>query len=795
MTISTTSNSVIAQGNGLTTSFSFSFPVPQASYLQVFYADTTGAVTLLGPTSYSVSGIGSAVGGAVTYPLVGSPIPQGSSLLIQRVVPYQQLTDLINQAGYYPNVVENALDYLTMQMQQLAQQNALSLQVPFASVAGNLVFPGAVARAGKLAGFDTNGNAMVYPISASVGAGNLTSEGPFVAGTNFTPGVTTTLTLSQAYGTVTNVAVHFDAAYQGPDQYTLNGNQIVFTSPIPVGVNKVYVVGGTTLSVFVPANNSIGDPQLAWGSILNRVVSTIALLKALDRNRYSRAFVAGYYAAGDGGGGSYWLDPSDNASADNGGSIIVAADGGRWKLTDTSRLSVFQFGAKGDKVTDDTVAIQNCYNAVTLGGTMYIPRAPGNAYIVSKQGANNYVLNFSRFVNIKADGFFSKLQPAAGTTVDTVLLKPDHAVAYYGMEWDGLSLGDPYTGNRAGGNGIYIDTSVAGSGLNCPIFRRMNIGQSSGTGYAILHINNAANNVNGGVYGMIICDCPELKGGINLQASGDSIHIERNVISGNGIGVYASLVSGASELTIAENNITTNGGQIVIDAGSRFRILNNNMEQQVATTGGTVMVNIQGANGTMTNGEIRGNHMGAFTGSNMTANINLGVNAQGTAIDGNTMLNSNAGFVGPGIVDAGTQTRVGFNQYGTNFTSFITPGAGCMGVARALTLQNNWVTYNAGKAPYVYKDALGIVHIVGIIASGTITANTVLFTLPDFNYYPAQLTKFAVAANNAGTFAHGEIQIDTSGNVTIQAAGGGSTYLSLNVSFPAANAGQIASNL
>lgn len=266
MTISTTSNTVVVQGNGLVTSFDFTFPVPLASELFVYYTDTTGAQTLLSSTQYSVTGIGTANGGAVTYPLSGSPIASGTSLTIQRVVQYQQLTDLVNQSGYYPNVVENALDYLTMQTQQLAQAEALALTVPLSSAPASLVLPAAASRAGKLVGFDANGNAVVYPVSASVGAGNLTSEGPFVAGTNFTPGVTTTLTLSQSYGAPANVQVHFDGIYQGPDQYTLNGNQIVFTSAIPVGTSKVYIVGGTTLSVNAPANNTVTDASLASGS-------------------------------------------------------------------------------------------------------------------------------------------------------------------------------------------------------------------------------------------------------------------------------------------------------------------------------------------------------------------------------------------------------------------------------------------------------------------------------------------------------------------------------------------------
>ncbi|MBY4730735.1 hypothetical protein K6V90_09345 [Cupriavidus pauculus] len=527
---------------------------------------------------------------------------------------------------------------------------------------------------------------------------------------------------------------------------------------------------------------------------LNRVVNTISDLRALDKTKYTRAFVLGYYAPGDGGGGDYFYDSADTTTADNGGSVIVATDSGRWKLQDTTRLSVRQFGAKGDNTTDDTAAIQKCFNAVLNGGTMYIPAAPGMAYLISKQGSNSYCLDFSRFVHIKAEGFFSALRPATGTTVNTIYMAPVVNGGYWGLVWDGLSLGNPLDGTLAGNNAIFIDTQIAGSQLPGATFRNLNIQKPTvGGAYGILHINSATNNVNGGMYATTFCDSI-IKNGINLQASGDSIHIERNLISGDGIAVNAGLVSGASELTIVGNNLTTNGGQIVISAGARFHIINNNIEQQVATTGGTVMVNISASSGTIVNGEIRGNHMGAFTGSNMVANVLIGANCQGTTIDGNTFLNSNVGFSGPAINDGGTQTRIGFNQYGTNLTTLVNPiGPGCMGAAKNLTLQNGWVTFNAGKAPYVFKDANGMVHITGIIASGTVTANTTLFQLPDSNFYPQQLIRFAVPSNNGSAAVHGEIQIDASGVCTIQT--GGSPYLGVTVSYPAANAGVIASNL
>jgi hypothetical protein len=110
---------------------------------------------------------------------------------------------------------------------------------------------------------------------------------------------------------------------------------------------------------------------------LERVVDSINSLRALSKGTYTRAFVTGYYAPHDGGGGAYQFDPTDTTSADNGGTIIVASDGGRWKLQAQTSISLKQFGAKGDGTTDDSIAAQNWLNWFQTigGGAAHIPAA------------------------------------------------------------------------------------------------------------------------------------------------------------------------------------------------------------------------------------------------------------------------------------------------------------------------------------------------------------------------------------------------------------------------------------
>ena len=91
---------------------------------------------------------------------------------------------------------------------------------------------------------------------------------------------------------------------------------------------------------------------------IQRVANSIAELRTFSKLAAPQAIVYGYYAAGDGGGGNYFLDNTDVTSVDNGGTVIVASDGGRWKLKYAGVIHTKQFGAKADNTQNDTAFLQ-----------------------------------------------------------------------------------------------------------------------------------------------------------------------------------------------------------------------------------------------------------------------------------------------------------------------------------------------------------------------------------------------------------------------------------------------------
>lgn len=145
---------------------------------------------------------------------------------------------------------------------RIEDSNNRTIHFPVGEVNTSGTLPAAPGRSGTVLGFDALGNATILPVPAAVGAGDMRVD-TFSDGVDFAAGVTTQLTLSRAPGLIGNVQVHFDAAYQGPDQIaSLVGSVITFASAIPVGVQKVYVASGTTVSVQLPPDGSVTPPKL-----------------------------------------------------------------------------------------------------------------------------------------------------------------------------------------------------------------------------------------------------------------------------------------------------------------------------------------------------------------------------------------------------------------------------------------------------------------------------------------------------------------------------------------------------
>lgn len=122
-------------GNDVTTSFPFSFKVFSADDVVVVLTDPAGIETTLtgSGTDYSVTlnaDQDTAPGGTVEKV---SALATDYLLTITSSVPNLQSLDLTNQGGFYPKVINAALDRLTILAQQNAEQIGRSVKVPISS--------------------------------------------------------------------------------------------------------------------------------------------------------------------------------------------------------------------------------------------------------------------------------------------------------------------------------------------------------------------------------------------------------------------------------------------------------------------------------------------------------------------------------------------------------------------------------------------------------------------------------------------------------------------------------------
>lgn len=200
-------------------------------------------------------------------------------------------------------------------------------------VTGTIAIGQVLFGAGVTAGTTiTAGSGTSWTVSPSQ---TVTSEAMGAASASqFAPGFSTSITLSNTYGSINNTGIFFDDGRQF--DCTLAGQVLTFNPTVPGGIQAVNVTGGSTRSIGVPANASVGDLQVAVGANINSA-----------KIAYQRAAV---------------------------GAAI------RTVLSKLSDVTTFEdFGAVGDGVTDDTAAINRALNSGVKG----IIRFLGKTYLTS----------------------------------------------------------------------------------------------------------------------------------------------------------------------------------------------------------------------------------------------------------------------------------------------------------------------------------------------------------------------------------------------------------------------------
>lgn len=177
------------------------------------------------------------------------------------------------------------------------------------------------------------------------------------------------------------------------------------------------------------------------------------------------AYVAGRTDDQDGAAGNFAVDEADTTSADNDGTIIVDANGRRWKRQYSEQVNAKWFGAKGDGVADDRPAI---VAALALGLPVYLPEG---IYLIGAmitlQDGSSIIGDGITKTSIRHSGAFDFFTMGTDCSL-TDLYIDDSAGAFSGR---GLVIGDKYRQKvsrcKIVTKGFPVEFTTLGAGSQC----------------------------------------------------------------------------------------------------------------------------------------------------------------------------------------------------------------------------------------------------------------------------------------------------------------------------------------
>lgn len=167
MTISSTVVKNSYNGNGSTRTFTYTFKIFQDSDIQVIIRSANGTETIKTlNTHYTVSGAGNANGGSITFlqnlPSYDYTPTASQKVILIRNIPQTQSLDYISNDTFPAESHEEGLDRAMMVVQQLQEEVNRSLKISKTNTMNSTEFSiDAAARAGKILGFDGNGELVV----------------------------------------------------------------------------------------------------------------------------------------------------------------------------------------------------------------------------------------------------------------------------------------------------------------------------------------------------------------------------------------------------------------------------------------------------------------------------------------------------------------------------------------------------------------------------------------------------------------------------------------------------------
>lgn len=448
-------------------------------------------------------------------------------------------------------------------------------------------------------------------------------------------------------------------------------------------------------------------------------------------------------------------------AANNGSSLVGFIQTGTGAVARTVQaklrdaISVKDFGAVGDGVTNDSAALQNALNNAK---EVFVP---SGSYLISEKIEVNYPDTFS------GTGAPTLITTTAGFPASEIF-EIFHAP---GVDPKGWTIENLLIANNGSATHAFtMNVSTFGSYISK--FTLRNIISKNQVSSYFFELINTVPQVDG-FFTSYISDNWSL-GGYYLDNVGDSVFLERNTTSGAGRGYYVNQLPTASHVVIRDGNCTSAGGALFIAQGYNVSFDNMQVECPVTFTGSNnALVSANSSTSELiTNLRITNNNINAQT-ANPTVDCIYLQDTQNAVIDGNTLYchPSSGQHI---VIDTNARdTYIGSNNsYFSSTTGadiaarIVDNGIGTRGIWKNASLTTSWTLVDPtnGFPVGFYKDIDGNVSLRGNLAGAAPGAPMVVFTLP-VGFRPNTKTLlFYLPYNTTSSCA---VQIEPTGVVTM----------------------------
>ena len=338
MTISSTTVKNSYSGNGSTTAFAYTFKIFANTDLQVIIRSSTGIETVKTLTThYTVSGVGDASGGNVTFTSGNIPA-SGETVVIRRAVPQTQAIDYIANDPFPAESHEEGLDRATMTLQQVQEELDRAIKLSRTNTMTSTEFTNsATDRAGKVLGFDSAGE---LNVTAEIGS----NKGNWSAGTAY-------VVRDIVKDTSTNNIFMINTAHtsSGSEPLTTNANSAKYdllvdaASATTSATNAAASATAAASSATTAASSATTATTQASNASTSASNAATSATSAETAKTAAQAAQAAAETAADNFDDTYLGAKSSDPTVDNDGDALTAGD--LYFNTTTNRLRVYNGSA------------------------------------------------------------------------------------------------------------------------------------------------------------------------------------------------------------------------------------------------------------------------------------------------------------------------------------------------------------------------------------------------------------------------------------------------------------------